>query len=95
MLPETLEYIRTKLPETDVLVLDSLQPEKDNASHFNLEEAVELSKQIRPKQTYLLGMNCDSFLPHDEMNEKLRKDHGNVQFAHDGLELDLSVYLHK
>jgi hypothetical protein len=42
-------------------------------------------------QQYLLGMNCDSFLPHDEMNEKLRKDYGNVQFAHDGLELDLSL----
>jgi phosphoribosyl 1,2-cyclic phosphodiesterase len=91
MLPETLEYIHTKLPEVDILVVDSLLPEGENPVHFSMEKAVELSKQIRPKQTYLLGMNCDSFPPHDEMNEKLKKDHGNVQFAHDGLELDLSL----
>jgi phosphoribosyl 1,2-cyclic phosphodiesterase len=51
MLPETLEYIHTNLPEVDILVLDSLHPEADNPVHFNLQQAVELSKQIRPKQT--------------------------------------------
>jgi phosphoribosyl 1,2-cyclic phosphodiesterase len=51
MLPETLEYIHTKLPEVDILVLDALLPETENASHFHLQQAVELSKQIRPKQT--------------------------------------------
>lgn len=91
MLPETLEYIHTKVPEVDILVLDALLPVGDNPVHFSLEEAMELAKQIRPKQTYLMGMNCDSFPPHDEMNEKLKKDYGNVQFAHDGLELDLSL----
>jgi phosphoribosyl 1,2-cyclic phosphodiesterase len=90
MLPETLEYIHTKLPEVDILVLDSLLPVGDNPVHFSLEQAMELAKQIRPKQTYLLGMSCDSFPPHDEMNETLKRDYGNVQFAHDGLELDLS-----
>jgi phosphoribosyl 1,2-cyclic phosphodiesterase len=91
MLPETLEYIHTKLPEVDILVLDSLLPVGENPVHFSLEKAVDLAKQIRPRQTYLMGMNCDSFPPHDEMNETLRKDYGNVQFAHDGLELDLSL----
>jgi L-ascorbate metabolism protein UlaG (beta-lactamase superfamily) len=72
-------------------VLDSLLPVGENPVHFSLEKAVDLAKQIRPRQTYLMGMNCDSFPPHDEMNETLRKDYGNVQFAHDGLELDLSL----
>jgi len=90
MLPETLEYILQKLPETDVLILDALHPDKDNAVHFKLEQAVELAQKIRPSQmTYLVGMDCDSFLPHDEMNAKLRKDYGNVQLAHDGLEIEL------
>jgi hypothetical protein len=25
------------------------------------------------------------------MNEKLKKDYGSIQFAHDGLEVDLSL----
>jgi len=55
MLPETLEYITTKLPQpTDVLVLDSLHPERKNPVHFSLEEAVELVKQIAPKRTYIV-----------------------------------------
>ena len=33
-------------------------------------------------------MNCDSFGPHEERNEQLRNDYGNVQLAHDGLVID-------
>lgn len=93
MLPETLDYIQNQLGETDILVLDALHPARRSPTHFCMEEAVELAKQIQPKQTYLLGMNCDSFLPHDEMNAKLRKDYGallSIQLAHDGLEIDAS-----
>jgi hypothetical protein len=35
-------------------------------------------------------MNCDSFLPHDEMNEQLLLDFGNIQLAHDGQVIELS-----
>ena len=90
MLPESLDYIRARLPPTDVLVLDALHPKRKNAVHFNLEEAVELVRQIQPKQVYLVGMNCDSFLAHDEMNEQLKQEYGNIQFAHDGLVIETS-----
>lgn len=89
MLPETLEHIQTKLPQpTHVLVLDALHVEQENPVHYNLPQAMALVQQIRPLQTYFVGMNCDSFAPHDEMNERLRKEYGSigsVQLAHDGL----------
>lgn len=84
MIPETLEYIQTKLPPTDLLIVDCLLPEFQNPVHFSLKQAVELSKELKAKQTYLVGMSCDAFPPHDEMNDKLAKDYGTIQFAHDG-----------
>jgi phosphoribosyl 1,2-cyclic phosphodiesterase len=89
MQPETMDYIQNKLPQpTDILILDALHPVQTNPTHFNLVEAVELVRQIQPKQVYLVGMSCDSFLPHDEMNAKLLRDYGNIQLAHDGLEIE-------
>jgi phosphoribosyl 1,2-cyclic phosphodiesterase len=86
MLPETLEYIVQNLPQpTHMLVLDALLVDRLNPVHYNLEQAITLSKEIAPQQTYLVGMNCDSFKPHDEMNEQLRQKYGNMQLAHDGL----------
>jgi phosphoribosyl 1,2-cyclic phosphodiesterase len=93
MLPETLDFILRRLPATDVLVLDALlADERTNPSHYNLPQAVELARKIRPAQTLLVGINCDSFLPHDEMNVKLRKEYTdlNIQLAHDGLVIKAS-----
>ena len=83
MLPETLECIQ-HLGSTDVLVIDALHPTQTNAVHFSLEQAMDVVRSINPKQTYLVGINCDSFLPHEEMNQQLRAKYGNVQLAYDG-----------
>jgi phosphoribosyl 1,2-cyclic phosphodiesterase len=88
MIPETMEYIQTKLPPTDVLIVDALHVDAVNSVHFSMEQAIDLAKQIRPKQTYFVGMNCDSFLPHDEMNDMLKRVHGNFALAHDGLVIE-------
>lgn len=91
ILPETLEYIQSTLSQpTHILVLDALLLDGTNPTHFNLQDAIALTKQIRPLQTLLVGMNCDSFLPHDEMNEQLLLDFGNIQLAHDGQVIELS-----
>jgi phosphoribosyl 1,2-cyclic phosphodiesterase len=94
MLPETLEYIQTRLPQpTHLLVLDALHREDElNPVHYNLSQALALVEQIQPQQTYLVGMNCDSFLPHDAMNAELStlsrtRRLGPVQLAHDGLDV--------
>ena len=91
MKDETLEYIQTQLPPTDIFIVDALL--KGNTLHpvhFNLNQAVALAKQIGAKRTYLVGMSCDSFLPHDEMNAYLQKEMDiEICLAHDGLVLDL------
>ena len=90
MLPETLEYIQQKLPPTNLLIVDALHPTRTNPVHYNLKEAAALARQINPKQTLLVGTNCDSFPPHEEANEKLRKYYENIQLAHNGLVIDAS-----
>lgn len=91
MVPETLDFIQKSLPPTDVLIVDSLLPNKPHIVHFSLEQALELASQIHPRvQTYLIGMSCDAFLPHDEMNAYLYDAYdGKVTMAHDGLVVDL------
>lgn len=85
MVPETMDYIRTKLPQTDILIVDCLLPEFQHPVHFNLTQAVDLSKEIKAKQTFLVGMSCDAFPSHDVVNEWLAKEYGKaIQFAHDG-----------
>ena len=75
MVSETLDYIRNELPPTDVLVLDALLWEGRNPFHYNLWEALELARALHTHgmKTYLVGMSCDTFLPHDEMNAYLRE----------------------
>jgi len=77
------------LPETDVLVLDCLNLTRFNPTHFNLKQSLEVVRRLKPKRTYLVGMSCDSFLPHDEMNKELEALDVDVQFAFDGLMLEL------
>jgi phosphoribosyl 1,2-cyclic phosphodiesterase len=92
MVPETLEYILTRLQPTDILIVDSLLWHDAHSVHYSLEQAVALRNQLQPRQaTYLIGMNCDDFLPHDEMNEYLAQHYGKnvIVMAHDGLAIEL------
>jgi len=89
MIPETLEFIRKKLPPTDILIVDALLFKGTNPVHFNLDQAMAVREQIQPRdQTYLVGMSCDAFPPHDKTNAYLKKNYGSVQLAHDGLVID-------
>ena len=95
MVPETLTYILEKLPPTDILVVDALLWHSENPVHFNMDQALALRDQIQPRvSTYFVGMNCDSFFLHDEMNAYLQKKYATesgstVQLAHDGLAIDI------
>ena len=98
MVPETLEYIQSKLPPTDILIVDSLLWEKEHAVHFSMEQAIDLAKTLKPRvRTYLIGMSCDNFLPHDQMNAYLKEKYGTsadgsegaIVMAHDGLVVEL------
>jgi hypothetical protein len=90
---DTLAYIQEKLPQpTHLLVLDSLLVEGYNAVHYNLQDAIAQVEVLQPVRTLLVGMNCDSFLPHDEQNAKFRQDYPDkdLQLAYDGLSISLS-----
>jgi phosphoribosyl 1,2-cyclic phosphodiesterase len=90
MKDETLEYIQTKLPPTDIFVVDTLLEDRVHPVHFSLKQASDLAIQIGAKKTYLVGMSCDAFVPHDEMNAKLEaRSDLDIRLAHDGLVLDL------
>lgn len=86
---ETEEYILTKLPPTDILVIDALNLYRLNPTHLNLEQALNVVRRLKPKNTYLVGMGCDSFLPHDEMNEQLKRLDVQIELAYDGLMLEM------
>lgn len=91
MKEDTLDYIQTQLPPTDVLVVDALLMDHTiHPVHFNLPQAIALAKQLGAKKTLLVGMNCDAFLPHDEMNAYLRDTYKgmDVSLAYDGLLLE-------
>lgn len=88
--PETMEYLE-KLPKIDILIVDALAPKNHN-THFSLDEAIELTRKLRPDVTKFVGMGCRAGL-HDERNAELRKlkesDGLDVQLAYDGLHLPL------
>ncbi len=71
---------KSKLRNLDILVLNCLRIET-HQSHLNLEEAIELVNELKPKKAYfthisnLLGL-------HDEVSKKLPK---NIYLAYDNL----------
>lgn len=89
MIPETEKFILEKLPPTDILIVDSLNMKGTHPVHFSLEQALETVKRLNPKQTYIVGINCDDFPEHDEANELIKTMHPNVELAYDGLVIEL------
>jgi phosphoribosyl 1,2-cyclic phosphate phosphodiesterase len=77
--PESLE----KLTGLDVLVLDALRP-RGHATHFSLEDAVEIARQLAPRQTYFTHMSHE--LEHEATNAALPP---GMALAHDGLRIAL------
>jgi phosphoribosyl 1,2-cyclic phosphate phosphodiesterase len=78
--PESME----RLTGLDVLVLDALRP-RGHATHFSLEEAVEVARQLAPRQTYFTHMSHE--LEHEGTNAGLP---AGMALAHDGLRIDLT-----
>jgi phosphoribosyl 1,2-cyclic phosphate phosphodiesterase len=67
----------------DVLVLDALRPE-GHATHFSLNEAIEVARELAPRQTYFTHMSHE--LEHEATNAKLPR---NMALAYDGVRIDL------
>lgn len=90
IVPETLEFIQTKLPQTDILVVDALLPDRNHNTHFSFQQAVEMKEKLQPTmQTYLIGMSCESYPPHQEFSKHLEANYDGVTMAHDGLVIEV------
>lgn len=73
---------KEKLKGLKVLVLNALR-EKTHFSHLNIQEALELIKELKPEKTYFTHISIDMGF-HDDVQQKLPK---NVFLAYDGLQL--------
>ncbi len=73
-----------KILGSKILVLNALR-KKAHISHFTLQEAVNISNQLKVQQVYLTHMSHQIGL-HDEVNKELPN---HIRLAFDGLVLDL------
>jgi phosphoribosyl 1,2-cyclic phosphate phosphodiesterase len=71
------------LENLDVLVLDALR-EKPHPTHFSLKQATQQAEKIQSKKTYFTHMNHT--LDHTKHGNSLP---GNMQFAYDGLTIEI------
>lgn len=72
-----------KLRKLRVLVINALRI-RPHPTHFNLQEAIEISKEVKPEMTYLTHLTHD--LLHDKINATLPK---GIELAYDNLELTI------
>ena len=78
------------------MVLDCLFEHGPHNTHFCLPAAAALIRELRPRKALLVGMSCDAFPAHEEMNERLREmfppEMGiEVKLAHDGLKVPVEL----
>lgn len=74
---------RALLKEVDTLVIDALR-RRPHPTHMNLDEAIALSRELRPRRTYFTHL-CHE-LPHQETQDELPDD---IQIAWDGLRIQI------
>ena len=75
---------RALLDGLDVLVLDALRA-KPHPTHYSIDEAVAVARQLQPKQTYFTHM-CHE-LEHEATTAALP---AGMALAHDGLRIELT-----
>ena len=75
---------KDKLRNLDVLILNALGKKK-HYSHFNLEEALAVVDEIKPKRTYFTHMSCRMGL-YEETEKELPE---NCHLGYDGLQIEL------
>jgi phosphoribosyl 1,2-cyclic phosphate phosphodiesterase len=78
--PQSMEL----LTGLDVLILDALRP-RGHATHFSLEEAIEIARELTPRQTYFTHMSHE--LEHEATNAALPP---GMALAYDGLRIALT-----
>ena len=67
----------------DTLVLDALRPDS-HVTHFNIEQALEIVDQLKPRQTYFTHCSCS--MNYKSVNPTLPT---GVEVGYDGLKIKL------
>lgn len=78
------ELEKEKIKGSKVLVLNALRKEK-HVSHFSLDEAISLMKELRPSKGYLLHISHQLGM-HSEISKSLPE---NIELAYDGLKITI------
>jgi len=82
--PPQKTTVPTRPPDQlDILIIDALRPIPKINSHFSFVEVLKLMRCIRPKRTYLIGMNHS--WDHEQGNKLLKQ-----VLVDDGLHAELS-----
>ena len=76
----------SKIKGSEILIINALRKEK-HISHFNLQEALDIIQIIKPKKAYLTHVS-HLMGKHIDVSAGLPS---NVEFAYDGLEIELSL----
>ncbi len=77
------EEEKDKIKGSDILILNALRREK-HISHFTLEEAIEISNELKPKQTYFTHIS-HQLGSHEEVNNELPP---GIHLAYDMLSIE-------
>lgn len=75
---------KQKIKGSEVLVVNALRKQK-HISHFTLQEAVDLAKELEVPQAYFTHIS-HQLGKHDDVNKELVP---GVELAYDGLEINL------
>jgi phosphoribosyl 1,2-cyclic phosphate phosphodiesterase len=85
-IPEETQKLISK-NELELLVVDVLRPNPPHKSHFDLNQAIELIKTLKPKKSLLVGMGHE--IDHNSTNQllfDLKESYGiDVELAFDGM----------
>ncbi|MDI3520549.1 MAG: phosphoribosyl 1,2-cyclic phosphate phosphodiesterase [Anaerophaga sp.] len=73
-----------KLKNSEVFVINGLRI-KEHISHFNLQQAIAIIKELEPRQAFITHISHHMGL-HAEISKQLP---GNIALAYDGLEIEV------
>jgi len=79
------EAEKEKMKDADLIILDALR-RKPHISHFNLEQALALLEELKPKQALLIHISHYMGL-NDEVNKELPS---HINLAYDGQVVNLN-----
>ena len=73
-----------KMRDADLIILDALR-KKEHISHFNLDQALALLKELKPKKALLTHISHYMGL-HEEVNQELPD---NIKLSYDGQKIKI------